>query len=448
MTLRFLATVVAIAVLSLPSTAQFWQNTEGPPAATSCLATNSKGMVFAGTAFSAVYRSTDLGTSWVRYDNGIDDGGPNFVTVNMIKVGANDELFAAVNGLGLLRSRDDGQTWQKLNIGITVAPSARISVSTKVVGSTTQVFLGYDAGAKALMMRFSEDGGETFVEIPKSNLPSAASSLFETFLSPNSYKMFVLVSYNKGLYRSTNRGTSWTRIDSDPQSGESDDNFQTMTADRNGVLYIGRNALPGSTKSPNAVVMRSKDDGEKWEYLLNGWDNRDVTNNKIGGIAFGRNNDVWVVTEKTSGVFYSSNSGDQWISQNDGMPGDGSGQDIIATSRNHVFVAPNGSFIHRHIDPTTSVDENIPSIVRETSAFPNPVRDQVFVNVDLAADAFVRIDVMSVGGEQVVPSYQSTMSAGQHTVSFMTSSLAPGMYMWTLTTGGQMQRGTFVIANR
>lgn len=71
MTTRFLATMVAIAVLSMPSTAQFWQNTEGPPAATSCLASNSKGMVFAGTAFSAVYRSTDLGTTWVRFDNGI-----------------------------------------------------------------------------------------------------------------------------------------------------------------------------------------------------------------------------------------------------------------------------------------------------------------------------------------------------------------------------------------
>lgn len=447
MTMRFLATVVAIAVISIPSTAQFWQNTEGPPAATSCLATNSKGMVFAGTPFSAVYRSTDLGVTWVRFDNGIDDGGPNFVIVNMIKVGANDELFAAVNGLGVLRSRDDGQTWQKLNINIDVASSARISVSTKIVGGTTQVFVGYDAGAKALMMRLSEDGGETFVEIPKSNLPSAASSLFETFLSPNSNKLFVLVSYNKGLYRSSNRGTTWTRIDSDPASGESDDNFQTMTADRNGVLFIGRNALPGSTKSPNAVVMRSKDDGEKWEYLLNGWDNRDVTNNKIGGIAFGKDNDVWVITEKTSGVFHSTNGGDLWVSQNDGLPGDGSGQDIAVTSRNHVFVAPNGAPIHRHIDPTTSVNDELPAVVRETAAYPNPVRDQVFINFDLATDALVRIDVMSVGGEQVATSYVERHGVGRHTVSFPTTTLAPGLYVWSVTTGGEVKHGRFVVAN-
>ncbi|RPI69646.1 MAG: exo-alpha-sialidase [Ignavibacteriae bacterium] len=445
MTSRFLTTLLAIAFFSMPAQAQFWEITTGPPASTTCLATNSKGHVFAGTASSAVYRSTDLGVTWERYDQGIDDGISNFKTVNMIKVGVNDELFASVNGLGVLRSRDDGKTWQILPINIDVKPTSRITVSTEVINNKSAVFVGYDGGSASLFMRYSDNGGDSFVEIPKSNIPSAASSIFEVFLSPNSNLMFVLVSYNKGLYRSTNMGTSWTRIDSDPSSGESNDNFLTMTANRNGVLYIGRNSLPGSTKSPNAVVMRSTNDGTSWEYLLNGWDNRDVTNNRIQGISFGKDNDVYAITEKVSGVFYSSNGGDQWVSRNDGLPGDASGQDIVVTNNNHVFVAPTGAFIHRHLDPTMSVKEDIASILQNTTAYPNPARDEVFITVDLASDAAVNIDLTSIGGMQAVTPYHAMHGAGQHTISFNTSHLAPGLYAWTMSAGGEVKRGTVVV---
>jgi hypothetical protein len=240
-------------------------------------------------------------------------------------------------------------------------------------------------------------------------------------------------------------GTSWTRIDSDPSSGESNDNFLTMTANRNGVLYIGRNALPGSTKSPNAVVMRSTNDGTSWEYLLNGWDNRDVTNNRIQGISFGKDNDVYAITEKVSGVFYSTNGGDQWVSRNDGLPGDASGQDIVVTNNNHVFVAPTGAFIYRHLDPTMSVNEGISTILHNTTAYPNPARDEVFITVDLASDAVVNIDLTSIGGMQAVTPYHAMHGAGQHTISFNTSHLSPGLYAWTMSAGGEVKRGTVVV---
>lgn len=82
------------------------------------------------------------------------------------------------------------------------------------------MFVGYDNGPVDLRMSLSTDNGETFTSVSRGNIPSATSALFEVFQSPNSDKLFVLVAYNKGLYRSVNEGASWTRIDSDPQSGK------------------------------------------------------------------------------------------------------------------------------------------------------------------------------------------------------------------------------------
>jgi len=428
----------------MPVAAQFWESTDGPPASVTCLITDAQGYVYAGTPFSAVYRTTDLGSTWERKDKGIDDGISDFKAINQLALGKDDVLFAAVNGLGILRSTDHGENWTKLDIGITVLPTARLSVSTKVLPFSTQVFVGYDAGASSLFLRFSEDGGDSFIEIPKSNLPGAMSSIFETFLSPNSDKMFILVSYNKGLYRSSNRGTSWTRIDSDPQSGESNDNFLTMRAAPNGHLYIGRNALAGSSKSENAVVLRSTDDGEKWEYKLDGWDNRDVTNNKVTGIAFGKNNEVWAITQLSSGVFYSSNGGDNWISRNEGLPGGGSGNGITVTKDGHVFTAPTGESVHRHLS-ATSVGETLPLVVRAASVAPNPARDVVHVRFTLASDAAVTIELYSSDGAAVVAPYQAFLQAGEHQLMFPTTELVNGVYAWTVRSGSAAQSGVLSV---
>lgn len=438
--------LAAFCLAAIQCSAQFWTVTSGPPAASLCMTTNASGHVFVGTPYSAVYRSMDWGDSWTRLDKGIDDGGANFHLVETIKVADDGTLFAGVKGYGLVRSKNNGDTWEKLNIGIEVTSSARISVSTeKLPNDKIAVFVGYDAGRPDLFLYYSADGGDSFTEVPKGNLPAAASSIFETFMSPNSDMMFVLVSYNKGLYRTSNMGQQWTRIDSDPNSGESDDNFLTMTADRNGVLYLGRNALPSSTHSPNAVVMRSTNDGTSWEYLVNGWDNRDITNNRVRGIAFGPGNDVWAITEKTSGVFYSSNGGEQWISQNDGFDGGGSGYAIAVGPTGHVYVAPAGGPVYRHLNPAAGVHEATSVVLNAGEAYPNPADELMSVNIEINTAGVVHLELADVQGRQVVEPLQLLLDAGYHTVGMQTANLSPGMYIWRIISASKVETGTVII---
>lgn len=448
--MRLLHTVwIAIFVSAvMPSTAQFWQVTSGPPAAAVCLATNSKGHVFVGTDYSKIYRTTNRGDVWDFSDRGIDDG-INFVTISGIEVGANDVLFASVNGVGVVRSTDGGLTWQKLDIGFQVSPSSRVCVDTKVQpGGVTSVFVGYDNGPVDLRMSLSTDNGETFTSVSRGNIPSATSALFEVFQSPNSDKLFVLVAYNKGLYRSVNEGASWTRIDSDPQSGESDDNFRVMTYDEKGHLYIGRNALPGSAKSKNAIVMKSTNDGDSWTYLTTGWENTDVTNNRISGIAVGKNGEMWATTEKVSGPFYSTNYGASWTLVREGLESvDGSANGVIITKDNHVFIAPKGTFVYRHLDPSASVDEGSLAHVN-LNARPNPVRERVIFDLSSNADGVVELSLYAIMGQQVLPtSYQNVRAQEAISISLNTEALQPGIYTAVAQHGARTITRTVVKAD-
>lgn len=442
---RLLLLCTVVIATTSPTLAQYWEITAGPPAATTSLATNSQGHVFAGTSSSAVYRTTNLGLDWERLDNGIDDGGPNFVTISQMVVGVNDELFAAVNGKGIFRSRDNGTTWQLLNLGVTVPSNARMTVARKVVENVTMVFVGMDAGASNLKCFLSENSGETFVDLPITGLPSAVSSVFEVFISPNSEKFFVLVSYNKGLYRSTNRGQSWTRIDSDPQSGESEDNFKTMTYDVNGHLYVGRNALPSSTHSKNAVVMKSTNDGTSWFYLTEGWNNNDITNNRISGIAISENGEMYASTEK-SGTFYSTDFGATWVTRNDGLAGDGSATSVVITNKRHAFIAPIGAFIHRHIDPSTSVDEERSPLFAVGAPSPNPSVDVVRLPVTVMTSTPVVARVVDATGADATAPVEQMLDRGDHWIAFTTAGLAPGVYHLRVMAGQQMRTTSFVVA--
>ncbi|MGA0044833.1 MAG: WD40/YVTN/BNR-like repeat-containing protein, partial [Candidatus Kapaibacteriota bacterium] len=132
--------LILLVFTSTSSYGQFWEETSGPPASATCMVSDSQGWIYVGTAYSAVYRSSNRGTTWQRLDRGLDDGGAFFYLINQLAIGANDDLFAAVNGKGIYRSRDRGESWDLLNINIDVESGARLTVACKDLGT------GNDAG--------------------------------------------------------------------------------------------------------------------------------------------------------------------------------------------------------------------------------------------------------------------------------------------------------------
>lgn len=409
----------------------YWQNLEAPPANVTSIVSTSDNVIVAGTSGATVYRSTDRGDSWDwRFQSGI----PFDFLVRDMSVTANDDIYAALVGAGLFRSRDKGLTWQDVTGDL---PSKSIiGVSTRANQSGgNSVFIGIDDPQQRLLALYiSDNDAGTWRKI--NNPVGAMTSVLGTAMSPNSNRLFVSVGYNKGLYRSDNLGTSWTRIDADGQ-GESDDNYSVIRFNAQGHIFVGRNALPASSEIKNAVVMKSTNDGQSWVYLKQGWLADDVTNNRVSGICFGVGNDVIATTEK-SGTFYSSNGGDSWVSRIEGLEGDGSGSTVGATrDGSTVLFAPRQTFVYRFVPGgLSSVNESNTS---NLLLYPNPATQRFTLSFTAHSDAQAYVNVFDTRGVSVLSSSQYT-NAGTSSVAIDASSLPPGVYTAVLRIGGSVVR--------
>lgn|GEM_PF-454778 len=442
--------VVFLVFSTITLNAQFWNATDGPTLGTISLETNSKNHVFAGTDASSIHRSVDWGRTWTRLGTGLPNDGFDR-PIRDISITATDEIYLIHQGNGIFKSVDNGDTWQSVNTGLS-NPSGIVTVHAKAMpNGQTQVFIGSDGTAAKSFI--SDNSGATWTEVP---LPSVQkTALYETFISPNSDKLIVSIGYNKGIFRSKNRGVTWRRIDSDsngqgiPGGSESDDNYKSIRANKLGHIFVGRNALEASTVAKNAVIMRSTNDGETYEYLTNGWEELTPeirTNNKVNGIAFGLGSDVYATTQK-EGTYFSSNNGDNWSRLTDGLPDNGATAAIAATPNNHIFSAPLGFYnVFVHLDPANSVD-NLPEIIKPTvTASPNPASDVVTIAFDLQQGGAVRAEVFSMQGNSVVEDFVREFVAGPQVINFTTSALPPGVYVWRLTTGGTVRSGRVIVA--
>lgn len=450
--LRPIALVVLLALFTaISSSAQdFWLETAGPTLGTVSLATNSKGHVFAGTENSSIHRSLNWGATWEQLGNGLPSGGVNW-PVRDISIAANDEIYIVQPGSGVYRSVDNGNTWQSINAGLS-NPAGVVTVHAKALpNGMTQVYIGSDGLSTKSFL--SDNSGATWIEIPLPGVQKTA--LYETFISPNSEKLIVSIGYNKGLFRTKNRGQRWFRIDTDsngnglPGGSESDDNYNTIRANAQGHIFVGRSALEESTIFKNACIMRSTNDGETYEYITNGWDPLlpdTRTNNRVMGITFGTGSDVYATTEK-AGMYFSSNNGATWTDRNSGLPGNGASAALAATPNNHIFAAPFGFyFVFAHLDPTMSV-ENLPAIIKPVvSASPNPANDVVSITFDLTVGGLVRAEVVATDGSSVVQAFTKEYAAGPQAIHFSTNTIAPGAYAWRLIANGSTRTGRFIVA--
>jgi len=451
--MRLVVSLLALVLSTVSLEAQkFWESTTGPSASVTCLASNTKGMVFAGTDLAGMYRTADLGQTWEWLNDGNEGVGIDLdKPIKSIDVDANNVIFVCQAGNGIYKSTDDGVSWIDCNNESLPSKQVVHTAIKNVPGKPTMIAVGIDGGPSMRRMFLSEDAGSTWTQV---SLPSLSyTAVFQVHLSPSpaSNKLWCMIGYNKGLFRTTNRGANWQRIDTDPSSGENDDNYRNMVWSSNARVYVGRNQLQGSAKSQNACVLRSDDDGETWKYCLTGWPTANFQSNYVSGFGIGKGDEVYATTFK-SGTFYSSNAGDSWSDIREGMTDfngdqtDGSANGMVVTYRNHVFVGTLGGFVSRHIDPSTTVDDTpVPGVLSLGTPMPNPGVDRVHMPLTLDAPAMVSAHVYASTGIEVLQPFTQLFEPGTHDITFATSYLPSGVYCYRVEANGKIRSGTFIV---
>lgn len=373
-----------------------------------CVATNSRGHVFAATRGNGVFRSLNNGANWTQINSGLAlaESHPKAISFN-----SKGQVFVC-HSSGIHRSTDNGERWQPANTGLVglrvraiilnsagtvfssdggIFRSSDLGDSWTYLGFATQcvqalvaapngVILAGSArgciGNKGGVFRSSDDG-RTWEELTGSlanpNIASIAiNSQGHLFAGTGNAETR---KDGEGIFRSTNNGESWTRINNGLTSSE----VLALAITSTGAILAGTNqglfrsadngeswaklntGLPDEMFPAIAInesnrhifvvalgrgIVRSTDNGESWTHVNQGLSN-------IGGvlsIAINSNSDV--IAAGFNGVYYSSNEGETWTEVNAGLKNP-SVSTIAASAEGYLFTGGYASSVFRSVESTT-----------------------------------------------------------------------------------------------
>jgi len=306
---------LVVVLLSTDSaSAQQWKLCNGPFGGDiSCFA-NSGTDLYAGTYYGGIFLTTNNGQSWRPVNNGLTNTNISSIAILGTKI------FAGTSGDGLFVSTNKGDSWEK-------DYSLKNSYVYGLYVSESRIFIIVDNGAQ-----FSDDYGKSWTLIQ----PALYASSFST--SEN----YIYASVPKrGVYRSSNNGTTWTAINSGLTNLEVDNvyangaNIYAVVRELGGIFVSHdygnswKESKTGLPKYPsiNSIssigntifiglyddgVFKSIDNGSSWSQVSKGLDSSWVSDL----IAVGSN--LFAGCSR-SGVFLSTNNGSSWKQVNNGI---------------------------------------------------------------------------------------------------------------------------------
>ncbi|MEU4730030.1 RICIN domain-containing protein [Streptomyces sp. NPDC023588] len=178
-------------------------------------------------AGQAPYRSTDKGASWSKV-SGLGTGAV------VVADRASAQTFYSLSGGTLYASTDGGATF---TARATSLPAGRLTAVPGIAGD-----LWIADGSKGLL--HSTDGGRTFT--PLATVKSASALGFGKAAPGGSYQAMYLIGTVKdvtGVFRSTDKGTTWLRVNDDAHQWGSIGGVGVISGDPDtyGRVYVGTN---------------------------------------------------------------------------------------------------------------------------------------------------------------------------------------------------------------
>lgn len=245
--------------------------------------------VYAGAASGGVFKSTDDGQSWTPVfdeqavlsigDLAVAPSDPSVLYVGTGEANGGHNNFA---GAGVFRSTDAGKTWRPAGLEAT-ASIGRIVVDPDDPDRVFVAALGsYFAPTPERGVYRSLDGGATWTQVLA---VSDSTGAVDLVMKPDDPDVLIAATWERvrqattarlsgpssGLWRSTDGGTTWTRLTADQGLP---DPYARLNAD--GTPAVGRIGLAVTPAAPEVVyayytdgawplgLYRSNDFGQTW----------------------------------------------------------------------------------------------------------------------------------------------------------------------------------------
>ena len=188
--------------------------------------------------WGGVYKSSDQGESWAEASRGI-----TAVPVQSVAIDPQDDAIIHVGaGSGhVYRTEDGGETWNRTYLG-----SSGISDMAVHPQDPQTIYLA------STRFYTSTDRGETFQEVDHVEYPECID------IAADGSAIYVGASFGRGLYRSTDGGSTWSQItETLPLFGDSTCPILSIAIDPNDPDTVWAGMYGGG-------VARSTDGGDTW----------------------------------------------------------------------------------------------------------------------------------------------------------------------------------------
>lgn len=258
------------------------------------------GTLLALTNGDGIYRSTNDGTSWTAAISHIDLSNPLSIAYDA----ASDTLYA-ITSHSLFKSADGGASWYKTDLALLSGSSVVANPATPGV-----VLAGHGYGVFK-----STDGGTTWTGQQPLDVARLA-------IDPTAPATLYAGDRDRGMFKTTDAGAHWKQIN----VGLTSPLVTEVQFDPHapGTLYVlaeSRRIFDWSQTLYDGGIFKSTDRGESWTPINNGLTLPESRPLNVTSLAFDRNMPGTMYAGTYSrGMFKSTDGGASWWPINQGLP--------------------------------------------------------------------------------------------------------------------------------
>jgi photosystem II stability/assembly factor-like uncharacterized protein len=357
--------------------------------------------VFTEYVFLCIQKSTNSGAnlSWTRTMNGIPVSGSqqgdgtsdrcNFIAP-FVMAPSNSQILVA-GTYRAFRTTNSGVSWTAISGDLTGSGAGSVGTSGSVISTiaiansnSNVIYVGTTGYAPATVVariQVTTNAGSSWTDLTKAPLPDRYVKALAIDAADANRTFAAYSGYNTNtpgtpghLFRTTNRGTSWTNVSGD---------------------------LP------------------------------DIP---VNAISLDPTNQSHIIIGTDIGIFETFNDGTNWLQQNTGMA-NVSVADLDLRADGYLFAATHGRGMYKSTT-TTDVQEipgEVPSSFVLNQNYPNPFNPSTKISFTIPSRSHVQLKVYDVAGREVAVLVDEELSAGTYSSPFIASGLASGVYFYAIS---------------
>ncbi|MGE3248157.1 MAG: WD40/YVTN/BNR-like repeat-containing protein [Beijerinckiaceae bacterium] len=287
-----------------------------------------QGAVFAGAHSGGLYRSADEGRIWASVADELKDR--HIFSLDFCNYKSGSVLYAGTEPVSLLRSEDNGLSWQELpaigkvpgNDKWTFPPPPHLAHTKCFLFEPEDpdtIYAGVEQGA----LLKSNDSGESWRELDSfySRDHVWYKDIHRIVRDPIAFDRLYLVT-GMGLFVSSDRGETWEHLTGIDDSIGYPDQLIFLEGGKS-MLMSGAHRDPSSWRrshQAHGTVLRSEDGGRSWVHSDNGLPKQGRANIEAFNAARFPGGMLLLCANTDGEVYASSDQATSWRKIADGLP--------------------------------------------------------------------------------------------------------------------------------